>query len=190
MVWEDNRFSGGAYSEIAFSMSRDGGWTWSAPIPVNKTPRNIPPGDRQASYPTVAVSGDGTIGVTYCDFRFNDPSPGCATDYWLVTCHPSADRSPTDPSDWGDEIRLTNTSFDITQAPVGFGIGPDLGDHLALTTEGTTEGSDFLPVWDMPQGADPCNIFFRRVRPEEPELPSWASAALQICARINPLSFE
>ncbi len=163
MVWEDNRFSNGAYSQIAFSMSDDGGETWSTPIVVNKTPHTIPSGDRQAFHPTVAVSADGTIGVTYCDFRFNDPRPGCATDYWLVTCRPSLRSSPKFASSWGDEIRLTNRSFDITQAPSGFGIGPDLGDHLALGVIGT----DFLPVWAMPQGDDPCSIFFRRVEPRE-----------------------
>jgi hypothetical protein len=160
MVWEDNRFSGGAYSEIAFSMSDDCGRTWSSPIPINKTPHTLPPGDRQASYPTIAVLADGTIGVTYCDFRFNDANPGCSTDYWLVTCHPTARRSPTDPSNWGDEVRLTDTSFDIMQAPSGFGIGPDLGDHLALGVVGNT----FLPVWAMPHYHDPCSIFFRRVQ--------------------------
>src|SRR5205809_5924244 len=33
---------------IAFSMSTDGGLTWSTPIRVNQTPLNIPPLNRQA----------------------------------------------------------------------------------------------------------------------------------------------
>src|SRR5262249_1577600 len=40
-VWMDGRFSAGQFNSIAFSMSTDGGATWSAPIPVNKTPTNI-----------------------------------------------------------------------------------------------------------------------------------------------------
>src|SRR5262249_39644922 len=40
-VWEDGRFSDSQYHDIAFSMSSDGGFTWSAPIRVNQTPLNI-----------------------------------------------------------------------------------------------------------------------------------------------------
>ena len=42
-VWEETRFNSGLYSSIAFSMSGDGGVSWSTPIPVNKTPSNIRP---------------------------------------------------------------------------------------------------------------------------------------------------
>src|SRR5262249_15872632 len=55
-VWRDGRFSGGQYSSIAFSMSTDGGLTWSAPVQVNKTPTNIPDGNQQAWLPSVKVA--------------------------------------------------------------------------------------------------------------------------------------
>src|SRR5262249_39719561 len=90
VAYEDNRFSGGQYSSIAFTMSTNGGLDWSTPISVNQTPTNIPPVDRNAFLPSVAVASDGSIGVTYYDLRFNDPSPGLPTDYWMVRCHPSA----------------------------------------------------------------------------------------------------
>jgi hypothetical protein len=73
-VWEDGRFSGSQYYDIAFSMSADGGVSWSSPIRVNQTPLNIPVLNRQSFLPTIAVADDGTIGVTHYDFRFNDPS--------------------------------------------------------------------------------------------------------------------
>src|SRR5215469_17497220 len=63
-VWEDGRFSNFQYNDIAFSMSVDGGSTWSAPIRVNQTPLTIPPLDRQAFFPNVAVAANGTIGVS------------------------------------------------------------------------------------------------------------------------------
>jgi len=37
-VWEDGRFSNFQYNDIAFSMSSDGGFTWSAPIRVKPDP--------------------------------------------------------------------------------------------------------------------------------------------------------
>src|SRR5262249_18428586 len=37
-VWQDARFSNGQYDSIAFTMSTDGGLTWSAPIRINQTP--------------------------------------------------------------------------------------------------------------------------------------------------------
>src|SRR5262249_3562251 len=37
-AWTDGRFSGFTHDDIAFSMSTNGGLTWSAPIKVNQTP--------------------------------------------------------------------------------------------------------------------------------------------------------
>ena len=89
-VWQDARFSGFSHDEIAFSRSTDGGSSWSAPIKINKTPTNIPAGNRQAFTPTVRVAADGTIGVTYYDFRNNtDDAATLPTDYFIVHCHPS-----------------------------------------------------------------------------------------------------
>jgi len=35
VVWQDSRFNGGHFDEVALSTSTDGGATWSAPIRVN-----------------------------------------------------------------------------------------------------------------------------------------------------------
>jgi hypothetical protein len=159
-VWEDSRFGGGLYSSIALASSGDGGSSWSVPIQINQTPTNIPPGNQQAFLPTVAVASDGTVGVAYYDFRFNDPAPGLPTDYWLVHCHPSATAPATDPANWGGEVRLTDTSFDMETAPAPFG-AYFVGDYEGLATV----GYDFLAAWAMPHGGDPDSVFFRRVGP-------------------------
>ena len=49
----------------------------------------------------VAVAADGTIGVSYYDFRFNDATSGALTDYWLVYCHPSNRKPATDTANCG-----------------------------------------------------------------------------------------
>ena len=116
-VWADGRFSGGAATGIALSVSADGGLSWSAPVKINQTPTNIPAGNQQAFLPSVAVAADGTVGVTYFDFRNNTPAPGLPTDYWFVHADPGS--NPSDPASWRQELRLTGTSFDLETGPLG-----------------------------------------------------------------------
>jgi hypothetical protein len=134
VVWQDASFSG--VDEIAFSMSTDNGHTWSMPITVNQTPRNsTTPADQQAFVPGVHVAADGTVAVTYYDFRNNDASPGVPTDYWIVHCHANC----TNPTSWNSESRLTSTSFDIEQAPAARGpFGYFLGEYEGLTNIGNS----------------------------------------------------
>ena len=70
VVWQDASFSG--VDEIALSMSTDNGHTWSLPIKVNQTPRSSTPANQQAFVAGVHVAADGTVAVTYYDFRNND----------------------------------------------------------------------------------------------------------------------
>jgi hypothetical protein len=161
VVYEDPSICGDNASSIAFIMSSDGGLTWSAPVPINQTPRNIAPGNRQAFLSTVAVSADGTIGVTYYDFRFNDPSPGLLTDYWLVHCHPSPTTHATDLASWRSEVRLTDASFNFEAAPDIPGEGYFLGDYFGLATV----GNDFLAVFAQTQATDKSSMFFRHAGP-------------------------
>lgn len=154
-VWQDARFSNFQYNSIAFSMSTNGGLTWSTPIQVNQTPNTVPPIDRQAWNPAVAVAANGTVGVTYYDFRKNTPAAGALTDYWLAYAPAPA----TNPSAWR-ETRLTNTPFDLEQAPTRFNGGFFLGDYEGLAAV----GNDFVAAWGMPDGTSTGqeSIFFRR----------------------------
>lgn len=141
VVWQDSRFSG--VDEIAFSMSTDGGFTWTTPIKVNQTPRSATAGNQQAFVSNIHVAADGTVGVTYYDFRNNDANPGVPTDYWIVHCH--ADCS--DSTNWGDEARLSSSSFDIEQAPAARGpFGYFLGEYEGLANIGNRFLSVFIQV--------------------------------------------
>src|SRR5262249_40453107 len=143
-----------------FTMSTNGGLSWSTPIPVNQTPTNIPPGNRNAFIPSIAIASDGTIGVTYYDLRFNDPNPGLLTDYWMVRCHPSATTPPTNPASWGGDLRLSDSSFNLEAAPAPpLTSGYFLGDYEGLATI----GNDFLPAWAMPHDSDLDSVYFRRM---------------------------
>jgi hypothetical protein len=75
---------------------------------------------------SVDVNNDGSVGVTYYDFRNDTPSTETAlTDYWF--------RASTDGgSTWAASERVTQPSFDMKKAPVarGFFVGGYEGlDH-------------------------------------------------------------
>jgi hypothetical protein len=158
-VWEDGRFSNFQYNDIAFSMSSDRGVTWSTPIRINQTPRNIPPGNRQSFFATVAVAANGTIGVSYYDFRFNTPAPGLPTDCWLVQCHPTSNKSAADPGNWGNEVRLTDTSFNLEACAIVID-GFFLGDYFGLAPAG---GGGFIATFSAVDQNGHTSIFSRRV---------------------------
>src|SRR3989475_4724314 len=140
-VWQDSRFSG--VDEVALSMSSDGGFTWTAPIKVNQTPRNPTAADEQAFVPQVHVATDGSVAVTYYDFRNNDANPGVPTDAWIVHCTGNCGNQAS----WGDEARLSSASFDIEQAPAARGpFGFFLGDYEGLTSIGSNFVTAFVQV--------------------------------------------
>lgn len=158
-VWQDARFSGFARDEIAFAMSTDGGFTWSAPTKINQTPAGIRSGNRQAFTPSVHVSADGTVGVTYYDFRNDTAALPLLTDYFIVHCHESATVSCANAANWEVEVQLTDVSFDMRQAPLARGFFT--GDYEGLTASVNKFGA----LFSQPHGSDPSSVFFRRVGP-------------------------
>jgi hypothetical protein len=154
-VWQDARFSNGQHDSIAFSQSLNGGRTWSAPVKVNATPDDLPAGNQQAFTASVDVAADGTLAVTYYDFRNNTPAADLKTDYWVVHCHSGCQNAGS----WHDEKRLTDTSFDMRQAPDAGGFFT--GDYEGLANA----GNDFTPFFSQTHGSDPSSVFFRRVGP-------------------------
>jgi hypothetical protein len=158
VVWQDNRF--GPRSSIAYSQSLDGGLTWSAPIRVNQTPPadpGEPAGNNQAFTPMVQVLGNGTVAVSYYDFRNNTADDGATTptDAFVVHCHANC----ANPASWGSEIRVTDSSFDSRKAPVARGFF--LGDYVGLGASGNA----VFPFFTMTHGTDPASIFVREVGP-------------------------
>jgi hypothetical protein len=128
--------------------------TWSKPIAVNQTPTEIPSLDQQAFIPTVQVAADGTVGVSYYDFRFNQQGPDLPTDYWFVPGTPDGSGGVT----WGDELRLTDTSFNFEDAPFSV-YGKFVGDYQGRASA----GNDMLNLFGHPDGALMDAVFFRRV---------------------------
>jgi len=159
VVWQDTRFSG--VDEIALSRSTDGGLTWSAPIKVSQTPRSSVALNQQAFVPNIRVADDGTVAVTYYDFRNNDASPGVPTDFWIVHCHANC----ANAANWGNEARLSAASFDIEQAPAARGpFGYFLGEYEGLTSIGNTFRPVFIQV-NNGNSANRTDLFATTVAP-------------------------
>jgi hypothetical protein len=121
IVWQEGGLGPVPLPVVAFSMSRDGGATWSLPVAVNRTSTDPPSRRSQAFTPSVHVAGDGTVGISHYDFRFDGPEPASLTDHWLIWCHPEA-ADCTNPERWRNEVRLTEASFDIHEAPYARGL--------------------------------------------------------------------
>jgi hypothetical protein len=154
LAWSDGRFSNFQHNDIAFSMSTDGGLTWSDPIRINQAAPSLSDGNHQAFVPSIAVAANGTVAVTYYDFRNNTPAAGVPTDYWLV----HASGALTNPASWtGDEKRLTDTSFDLELAPLASGYF--LGDYEGLAAGGNNFYALFTQTGSGPDGKS--NIWFR-----------------------------
>jgi hypothetical protein len=156
VVWQDLRF--GPRSSIAFSQSLDGGRTWSSPIRVNQTPAadpGEPAGNNQAFTPMVQVLDNGTVAVSYYDFRNNTADVGATTptDAFVVHCHNSC----ANRANWGGEARVTDASFDSRKAPVARGFF--LGDYEGLGSSGAA----VFPFFAMTHESDPASIFVRKL---------------------------
>jgi hypothetical protein len=156
LVWQDSRF--GPPSSVALSQSLDGGLTWSAPIKVNQTPDLANNLNEQAFTPMVHVLEDGTVGVSYYDFRSNTADSGATTptEAFVAHCH-AASEDCSAAASWGDEVAVTDAPFDSRRAPVARGFF--LGDYVGLGQSGTA----FHPFFTVTTATDPANIVTREV---------------------------
>jgi hypothetical protein len=150
VVWQDSRFNGGNHDEVALSTSTNGGATWSAPIRVNTST------GRPAFTPSVRVSSNGTVAVTYYDFR-NLPAGDTTTlptDYWFTS-------STNHGASFGNEAHLAG-SFDMLNAPNAGGFFT--GDYEGLTNIGT----NFIPFFVATNSGNTANrtdVFATSVAP-------------------------
>ncbi len=131
VTWQDARFNGGAHDGIVVSHSGDGGMTWSAPVQINSAP-SVP-----AFSPKVVVLPNGTVGVSYYDFRSNTADAATLlTNYWLTYSG--------DGVTWREHP--VAGPFDLDFAPLTTSPPPGgyfLGDYQALQAAGNI----FLPMF-------------------------------------------
>jgi len=153
-VWDDDLPDG--VDKVYFSQSADGGLTWSDPVKINKTPTNVPTLDQQAFTATVKVAADGTVGVTYYDFRNNTSAPGLTTDYWFVHCHATC----TDPANWGE----THVAGPFDEEQAAYARGYFLGDYEGMVTIGNVFGA-FYDQAVSRAANNPSDVFYSTLTP-------------------------
>jgi hypothetical protein len=153
-VWDDDLPDG--VDKVYFSQSADGGLTWSDPVKINKTPTNVPRLDQQAFTATVKVAADGTVGVTYYDFRNNTSAPGLTTDYWFVHCHATC----TDPANWGE----THVAGPFDEEQAAYARGYFLGDYEGMVTIGNVFGA-FYDQAVSRAANNPSDVFYSTLTP-------------------------
>jgi hypothetical protein len=152
-VWQDGRFSATGASKIAFSMSTDGGATWSTPIRVDQSP-----GDTPAFIPQVTTRADGTVAVQYYDLENSTPADPDLTDQFLVTCASNCGSTASWAS--GGETRLSSSgSFHILTAPNTTGGAGFVGDYDGLVPTGASFGSAFVMAQPIAT-TGPTDLFF------------------------------
>jgi hypothetical protein len=162
-VWADSRFSGGVIDGIALSQSSDGGKTWSEPVQVNREP-SVP-----AFTPAVHVRRDGTVGVTYLDFR-SDTSDRktLPTDTWLAVSRNGLT--------WRE--KRVAPAFDMFRAPVAGGLF--VGDYQGLVSVGKTFVPFFVKTTE-PSGSrnrtDAYSRMMMRGAADEEASDGWYTAA-------------
>lgn len=153
-VWGDSfgseKTKSTLHSTIVFTESTDGGFTWS---PLSRIDQS--PGDVQAFTPSVHVASDGTVGVTYYDFRYNTTAPGLPTDQWFIHCHATSDC--TDPANWAENH--VDGSFDIENAATAGGYF--LGDYEGLDSIGPT----FTSFFSKTTSTDKDNTYLATISP-------------------------
>jgi hypothetical protein len=143
LTWQDARFSGGKRDGIVFSKSMDGGFTWSAPVRVNKAI------GVQAFTPTIAVTKEGAINLTYYDFRKDTPDPATLfTTYWLSI---SGDGGQT----WHE--KQVAGPFDMRTAPVAGGFF--LGDYEGLGRLGDNSVLPFFVLANSGNATNRTDVF-------------------------------
>jgi hypothetical protein len=139
VVWEDARFNGGSFNEVALSTSTDGGHTWTSPKRVNQST------GRPAFNPMVAVAGDGQVGVTYDDLRTLQPGNNATmpTSYFLAT-------SARGGASFNRQTSVVQQPFDLFAAPFSLSLGSFVGDYLGLAA-----GSDFFQPFFVQTNPNP-----------------------------------
>ncbi|HYW76878.1 MAG TPA: sialidase family protein, partial [Gammaproteobacteria bacterium] len=140
VVWQDSRFSGGRRDGIALSQSTDGGLSWSAPVEINAVPST------QAFTPSITVLSNGTLAVTYYDFRNDTANPSTlVTDLWETLS--------ADGVTWHE--RHVSGPFNLDLAPDAEGLF--LGDYQGLATDGTDPFPFFVRT--VSDATGPTDVF-------------------------------
>src|SRR2546421_482527 len=149
LAYEGSDFTGGAFNQIQLVHSTDRGRTWSIPVRVNRDTT------KPAFNPSIAVTRDGDVGITYYDVRTLRPgnTTTLPTSTWLTV-------SPRGGTRFGHDRPLAPV-FDMLQAPVARGLF--LGDYQGLVAFDDQFRALFVTA-NSGQPANRNDVFFNQLR--------------------------
>lgn len=139
VAYQTSKFRPDKLSQIGLVTSRDGGYSWSKPARVSRTP--VHAANPQAFGPFVAATKSGRVGILYFDFRNNDTLHTSRTkmDAWLAIYQETKDPKGGSTKiglDFVKEIRLSEKSYIAQNGPsTTQGVMTD-GDYPFLTAQG------------------------------------------------------
>ena len=121
VVWQSGQFTENQLPQIALSTSRDGGFSWSAPVMVSRTPLDAP--NPQAFTPAVAITKQGNLGLLYYDFRkdSNLNQENTKTNVWLAEYDETLDPNGGSTGiglNFVTEVRISKKSYIIQNGPM------------------------------------------------------------------------
>jgi photosystem II stability/assembly factor-like uncharacterized protein len=147
VTWQDGAFSGGSIDEIALISSSDGGATWTAPHRVSAST------GRPAFTPSITVASDGTVAITYYDFRNLTPgnTTTLPTDYWFISSKDG----------FAANTHITGP-FDMKTAPDAGGFF--VGDYEGLAALGTSF-QPFFVATNSGNLSNPTDVFTTTITP-------------------------
>lgn len=157
VIWPDFRSNDVGANDVLLMQSLNLGQTWSVPIKVNLTPPNANPLRQQSFLSTVAAK-NGTVVVTYYDFR-NDDDTGEWADFFASACASDC----ANASSWVSEVRLTDESFDMSKAVLKERRTRFLGDYVGTVTDGLNYYAVFPITTADPE--DPSDVYIRKFTP-------------------------
>lgn len=153
VVFTSNQLTPNQLPQIALVTSRDGGFTWSEPVLISRTPQNSP--NPQAFSPFVAVTEEGDVGILYFDFRNdNKCNPDQTnTDAWLAIYKEVSNPNGGDTGiglEFVKEARLSKESYIAQNAPLT-NLGLQLeGDSPFLVAQHGKFYASYIKTFDGP----------------------------------------
>ena len=142
VTWADYA-SGDA--DVLLSYSHDGGSSWEGPVRVNNDPEA---NGADQFYPTVAVSAEGWVHVSFYDRR-QDPN-NTMLEYWWAMSFDGAMSFPLN-------IPMSNTSFDGAWSRTG--TSDFIGDYTTIVANNETVAAVWCDMRDGSETAGQSNIY-------------------------------
>jgi hypothetical protein len=102
------------------------------------------------------VAADGTVGVSYYDFRNNTSAPGLTSDYWFIHCHGAC----TNPANWAE----THVAGPFDEEQAAYARGFFVGDYEGMVTIGNVFGPFYGQAVSRAAN-NPSDVFYSTLTP-------------------------